>query len=178
MTDTNLAEAPTADAAEPSMPPMPQATEEHRWLHRLIGRWTASTDQPCPTGEPVPEWTETVRGIGDIWVLGEGVGEGPDGTPMITVIQLGYDPEKGRYIGTWMGSMMQHMWHYSGSIDESGDQLILDCEGPDFGKPGHTARYQDIVAFFGDDHRALISRMQGEDGQWNQIMRVDYHRAA
>jgi len=175
MTDSNVAEAPAAEMPEPAMPPTPQASDEHRWLHRMIGRWTATPGQGCPGGQ---SWTEEVRAVGDIWVVAEASGEGPDGTPMATIVQLGHDPDKGRYVGTWIGSMMNHMWLYTGQVDKSGNRLVLDCEGPDCADPSRTARYQDIVAFFDEDHRALISRMEGDDGEWREIMRVDYHRAA
>lgn len=162
-------------AAEAAAPPMPEATEAHRWLRRLIGRWQAS---PAEKDGGCSGWIEEVRAVGDIWVVAEGRSEGPDGEPMTTIVQLGHDPARGHYVGTWIGSMMTHMWLYAGTLDESGQRLTLDCEGPDFGQPGRTARYQDIIAFIDDDHRALISRMEGPDGQWRELMRVDYHRAA
>lgn len=171
MSDTILAEA-----APPAMPPMPEASDAHRWLHRLIGRWAATPAEGY--GDGAPGWIEEVRAVGDIWVVAEGRGEGPGGQPMTTLVQLGHDPAMGHFVGTWIGSMMNHMWLYTGTLDATGERLTLDCEGPDCGSPGRVARYQDIIAFFDPDHRALISRMEGEDGQWREIMRVDYHRAA
>lgn len=163
--------------AEMAAPPMPEATDAHRWLHRLIGRWTATLGEGHG-GEDVPGWIEEVRAVGDIWVVAESTGKGPDGQPMTNIMQLGHDPAKDHYVGTFIGSMMDHMWLYAGALDETGERLVLDCDGPDFGSPGRVARYQDIIAFLDADHRALISRMEGADGEWREIMRVDYQRAA
>ncbi len=30
---------------------------------------------------------------------------------------LGYNPDTKRYLGTWIGSMMTHMWVYDGVIE-------------------------------------------------------------
>jgi hypothetical protein len=150
----------------------PQA--EHRWLKRLAGEWAGASDTKDPDGNTAPPWTETGKMVGDIWVVLEG--EGVMGDPMYTRMQLGFDPNKGRFIGAWIGSMMTHMWVYEGSLD--GDVLTLDCEGPDFDVQGRTARYRDIIELHGDDRRVLRSEMQGQDGAWREIMRADYRRTS
>jgi hypothetical protein len=98
----------------------------------------------------------------------------PDGTPTTTIISIGYDPEKGRFIGSFIGSMMTHMWRYDGTLD--GDVLTLDTEGPDFSSPGKTAAYQDIVELRSDDERLLSSRVKGPDGAWHPIMTATFRR--
>jgi hypothetical protein len=150
----------------------PQA--EHTWLQRLVGDWTfehqsGSTDEPAHTG------TESVRSIGGLWFQTEGRGEMPGGEPAITMMTLGFDPGRGRYVGTWIGSMMTHLWIYDGEIDDTG-ALVLSAEGPSMKGDGTMARYQDIITFLGDDHRTLTSRVLGDDGQWQQFMVAHYHR--
>jgi len=54
--------------------------------------------------------------------------------------------------------------------------LTLDCEGPDFGTTGRTARYQDIMTILDADTRNFSSRVQAADGTWKRIMSCDYHR--
>jgi hypothetical protein len=149
---------------------------EHHWLQRLVGEWTGESDSKDPDGNSMPPWTETGSTIGDIWVVLEGEGALSDGSPSKTRMQLGFDPEKGRFIGTWIGSMMGHMWIYDGALD--GDVLTLDTEGPDFSAKGKTARYRDIVELLGHDRRVLRSEMQDDDGQWREIMRADYRRTS
>lgn len=155
--------------------------DEHRWLERLLGEWTITAPLPSPEGDPdgTVTWTETVRSFRGIWVVAEGQGEMPGGGgPVTTLMTLGYDPRKGAYVGTWVGSMMTHMWVYRGTLDETGNVLTLDCEGPDFENPEKTLRYQDIIAFQDDDHRTLTGRVEGADGVWKEMMVAHYQRAA
>jgi hypothetical protein len=156
---------------------MAQPQEEHRWLERLVGTWAVEGECPGPDGETMTmTGTETVRSLGGLWILCEGTGGMPDGGPATTVMTLGYDPERGRYVGTFVGSMMTHLWHYEGTLDGAKKTLTLDTEGPNMHRPGTTCRYQDIVALDGNDRRTLTSRMRGEDGSWTEIMTARYRR--
>jgi len=150
---------------------------EHVWLRKMLGEWVSEADCPSETGEPQKtKGSESVRSLGGLWVVAEGEGEMPGGGEARMLMTLGFDPEKERFIGTWAGSMMTHMWIYEGRLDESGKVLTLDTTGPNFSKPGTTAAYQDIITFLSDDHRTLTSRVRGEDGGWTQIMQADYRR--
>ena len=89
---------------------------------------------------------------------------------------LGYDPAKGRFVGTWIGSMMTHLWVYDGELDPAGRVLTLNSEGPSMTGDGSLAKYQDIVEFTSDDHRVLTARAQATDGSWQPLMMVHYRR--
>jgi hypothetical protein len=152
--------------------------KEHRWLEKLVGDWTYETDAPAEPGKP-PEklrGTERVRSLGGLWVQGEGQGEMPGGGQATTVITLGYDPQRKRYVGTWVGSMMAHLWVYDGELDSPGNVLTLASEGPSMTGDGTTARYRDVIELLGDDERLLKGYVQGGDGTWQPLMTVTYHR--
>jgi hypothetical protein len=108
--------------------------------------------------------------------MAEGKAEMPGGGEATMVMTLGYDPEKKRFIGTWVGSMMTHMWIYEGTLDESGKVLTLDTVGPTFSGDGKMGKYQDIVEVKSKDHRILRSRTMGPDGKWNEFMTAHYRR--
>ncbi len=42
--------------------------------------------------------------------------------------------------------------------------------------PGKTSKFRDVIAFQDDDNRTLTSFMQGDDGEWMQIMQERYRR--
>ena len=149
--------------------------QEHQWLQKLVGEWavTSATASEVSGGE----WVERVRSLDGLWVVAEGQGEMPDGGPAVTMMTLGYDPRRQRYVGTWVGSMMTHLWVYEGTLDESGTVLTLDCEGPDFETQGRLTRYQDIITIVDDDHRILTARMLTADGTWKQLMSMRYRRS-
>lgn len=152
--------------------------KEHEWLQKLVGEWTAEME--CVMGPDQPpmksKGSETTRSIGGLWTMGEGTGEMPDGSKATSVMTLGYDPQKQRYVGTFIASMMTHMWKYEGTLDASGKVLTLDTEGPGMSGDGKMMKYQDIMTFVDDDHRILTSRIQGEDGSWTQFMTAHYRR--
>lgn len=154
----------------------PQA--EHQWLQKLLGNWTYENEASMGPGQPLIKstGTETFRTLGGLWFLGEGKGEMPDGNPAIMLMSLGYDPKKKRFVGSWIGSMMTHLWIYDGELDASRKVLTLNSEGPSFTSEGKMAKYQDIIEFKSDDHRTLTSRVLGDDGQWNAFMTAHYRR--
>jgi len=156
------------DKAEP--------TQEHRWLEQLVGEWVVQNETPAPGQEGAGAWTETVRSLDGIWFISEGSGDMPGCGPVRTMLTLGYDPHKKRYVGTWVGSMMTYLWVYEGMLDESGKVLTLDCTGPDFERPGETAHYQDIVTIIDRDNRKFTGRVQKPDGSWSEMMTAHYRR--
>jgi hypothetical protein len=153
--------------------------KEHAWLQKLVGEWTFEAE--CSMGPDQPPMkntgTETVRPLGEVWVLADGTGEMPDGSPAKMLITLGYDPKKQRFVGTFVGSMMTNMWVYEGTLDASGKILTLDTEGPNFADEGKTlSKYQDVIEVVSDDHRILSSRTLGPDGKWTTFMTSHYRR--
>lgn len=151
--------------------------KEHRWLQQLLGDWTYESEGLCGEGEGPRKasGTERVREIGGLWVVAEGEGEMPGGGPARTMITLGYDPAKQRYVGTFVGSMMSCLWVYDGSLDATGRVLTLDTTGPSM-DGGGMARYQDVIEIRSPDHRVLTARVEGPDGAWRELMTAHYRR--
>lgn len=152
--------------------------KEHAWLQKLIGNWTSESECIGEPGQPSTKsrGTETVKTLGELWIVGEGQGEMPGGGTAKTMITLGFDPKRNRFVGTWVGSMMTFLWHYEGELDASGRVLTLNSEGPSFTDPAKQAKYQDIIEIKSDDYRTLSSRFLGEDGKWTHFMTAHYRR--
>lgn len=152
--------------------------KEHQWLERMVGEWTYESEAPMGPDQPTSKYTgtESVRSLGGVWVLCEGTSAGPDGETGTTVMTLGYDPAKKRYVGTFIGSMMTYLWLYEGELDSEGKVLTLDAEGPSFTAEGKMAKYKDRIEFKSDDHRVLTSAFLGDDGEWHHFMTAHYRR--
>lgn len=155
--------------------------KEHEWLQQLLGDWTSEME--CGFGMPgidpaKSSGKETVRSLGGLWTVAEGEGTGPDGSTMKSLMTLGYDPEKGKYVGTFVASMMTHLWHYAGTIDGSGKVLVLETVGPICSEngPKGTANYRDSIEIVDQNHRIMRSHMLGDNGEWGLIMVATYHR--
>ena len=146
--------------------------KEHEWLHEMVGEW--ATEMTCAMGPGQPPQTtpgrERVRSLGGLWTLGEGRSEMPDGTPMTTLMTLGFDPAKGRFVGSFTASMMTHLWLYEGSLDETGTVLTLETSGPSMTGDGTIVPYRDIMTIKSPDHRILTSSAPGADGVWVAFM--------
>jgi hypothetical protein len=152
--------------------------KEHQWLQKLVGEWTMEGESDMGPDKPPSKTTgtERVRSLGGLWTVGEGRGEMPDGGEATMIMTLGYDPQKKRFVGTWIGSMMTYLWVYDGELNASGNVLTLNAEGPNMMAPGQMMKYKDVIEFKSDDHRVLTSHALGEDGKWHQFMTAHYRR--
>lgn len=157
-----------------------EAQKEHEWLHQLVGEWTAEMTMVMGPDQPpmTSHGSESVRSLGGLWTLGEGRGDAPDGTPVTSLMTLGFDPAKGRFVGSFVASMMTMMWVYDGALSADGKSLVLDTVGPGMTGDGAMMKYQDIITFLSPDHRTLVSQTQGADGQWTEFMTAHYRRKA
>lgn len=148
---------------------------QHRWLKRMVGRWAVDFSCPDASGEnpQIASGVENVRMLGDLWIVGEAeMVEKEDGQSLLTI---GFDPRRELFIGTFVASMMTHMWIYEGSLDSDGRVLTLATEGPHYAEE-RLARYEDIFEFVDDDHRTLTSRVLEQDGTWKQVVTASYRR--
>jgi hypothetical protein len=152
--------------------------KEHEWLHGLVGEWRYQTEALMEPGQPPAKFggTESVRSLGGLWIVAEGQGEFPGGSTGTTLMTLGYDPQKQRYVGTWIGSMMTYLWVYDGQLDAAQHVLTLNAAGPAMDDEGKMAKYKDVIELKSDDHRVLTSHVLGEDGKWRQFMTTHYRR--
>ena len=157
---------------------MAKPQQEHHWLHQLVGEW--SYEGSCEGGPNQPPMqfngVEAVRSIGGLWIQAEGKGTSPDGSEMTSILNVGFDMRKKHYVGSWICSVMDHMFVYEGKLDSAQKVLPLETEGPSFMEPGKTARYRDILEFVSPDHRVMRSEIQGDDGKWIQMFKADYKR--
>jgi len=157
---------------------MIEPQKEHQWLQKLVGEWTYESEAIMEPGKPTEKFkgAESVRSLGGVWVLCEGHGEMPGGGMGTTLMTLGYDPQKQRFVGTWIGSMMAYLWSYDGSLDATEKMLALESEGPSFAGDEKMAKYKDVIEFKSDDHRVLHSNAIDDDGKWFEFMTTHYRR--
>jgi hypothetical protein len=156
----------------------PELTDEHRWLMQMKGTWSFEGDCEMGPGQSNVKSTgqERVRSLGDAWLIGEMESEMPDGGIGKSQMTLGYDLKTKRFKGTWVGSMMTHLWVYDGELDAARKVLTLSAEGPSFTGDGSMASYRDVIEIKSPDHRTLSSSVKLPDGTWHTFMRADLRR--
>lgn len=152
-------------------PPFTPIEKEHEWLKQFVGKWESISESPAQGDQPamVCEGTITSRMLGDLWVISEQKAD-MDGTKFTAIQTIGYDPKQKKYIGTWVDSMLGHMWKYEGFVDESGKKLTLEAEGPDLMGDGKMAMFRDAYEFKSKDDILMTASMLGEDGKWTTFM--------
>jgi hypothetical protein len=163
-------------AAE-DLPKMPPPQKEHEWLKQLGGEWDAEAQLFMEQDKPptTSKGTDSVRMIGGFWSVAETKASVMD-MPFTGIMTLGYDPEKKKYIGTWVDSMGSRLWTYTGTLDSSGKKLTLETEGPCPMQGGRMSKFKEIMEIQDTDHRTFTSTVQFEDGKWVTMMKVSYQR--
>ena len=150
----------------------PKPTEHHRFLDRLVGDWlflSTAGDEAYDPEDPLKRWTEKVRYIGGLWVVAESEGMMGD-TRETMIITLGYDPRLGHYVGSWIGSMMNTFWVYKGWLEDEGETLVLEAEGPSMEDPARTELYRDVIHFNEDGTRSFSGSVRKPDGSFHTFM--------
>ena len=156
-------------AADP--PQFPAPAKEHEWLQQFVGEWESKAEASMGPGQPPMQCHATMqaRVLGGFWVICEHAGDMP-GTKYNAIQTIGYDPQTKQYVGSWVDSMTNHMWRYTGTVDATGQILTLEAEGPSFLEPGKTAQFRDAYEFKSVDHIVATSSMLGPDGEWVVFM--------
>jgi len=162
----------TQDLTQPA-----EALEQHRWLQQLVGDWKVSSEAILEPGAEPMLWEsrEHVRSIGGLWVLVEASAE-LAGEPFTSLLTLGYDPDQGTFVGSWVDTMQTRMWTYVGQLGEAQRILTLETEGPSFFDPDKTASYRDQLELIGPDEKRMTSTVLTEDGTWMVYLTVRSQR--
>lgn len=159
------------------VPELPKPTKEHEWLQQLTGEWESEAQMFMQPGEPPVTSTgiERVRSIGGFWIMAENTGEF-GGHPYTGLMTLGYDTQTEKYVGTWIDSMSGYLWKYEGTVNEAGNALTLESEGPCPASGGELTRFKEVVEIKSPDHKVFTSSMQDKDGKWTTTVTINYRR--
>jgi hypothetical protein len=154
--------------------PLPQ----HQWLANMVGTWDFVSTCTGPDGSTFESvGVETVRAVGELWVVAETQAPVHCGEEFHHyIISLGFDPGKNQFVGSFISSHMPMMWHYHGELDASGTAIALDSRGPSMDNPEGEADYVDTYRNLGPDERELVSAVTLPDGNKVEFMKTAYRR--
>ena len=167
----------TAAVCQAQIPEMPKPTKEHELLAQFAGEWNCVAETvPAPGQEPFKcEGTETAKIVGGFWLVSEGKAT-MMGTPVSSLLTIGYDPKNKKYVGTFLCSVDSTLWNYVGAMDESGKKLILETEGPSPLDPSKKAKFRETLELKDKDFKTFTSEMQKDDGGWMTFVKMEYRR--
>lgn len=161
------------------VPEFPQPQQEHAWLKQFTGEWTSLSKTVATPEQPSIDCTGSMqsRMLGEFWVVNRIEGD-MAGMTYRGLQTIGYDAKKKKYVGTWVDSMMGHLWHYEGSVDASGKKLILVAAGPNMMDQEKIASYRDSYEFKSPDLILATAEMRDEQGKWQTFMTGEMRRKA
>lgn len=139
---------------------------EHEFLQKFVGDWDLEISGPGMQGKAVMNSTM----LGKLWLVNSSE-HAMSGMKIKSIQMIGFDPEKKKYVGIWADSMMNYMWRYEGTVDETGKKLTLEAEGPSMSGDGTMAQFRDAYEFKDDDTIIATSTVKGKDGEWTEMMK-------
>ena len=149
---------------------MPAPGPEHLELKRLVGDWTAE----IKASGSESKGTATYRlECGGLWLISDfqadfgGMkfqGRGFDG----------YDPQKKKYVSSWVDSMSTRPLNMEGEMDKATKTLTMIGEGP--GPDGKPVKFKSVSRQPDADHLNFKMYMVGPDGKDVEMLAIDYTR--
>lgn len=153
----------------------PSASPEHAVLKHEEGTWDATVKVWAngPDAEPITsKATETNRMIGEMWLISEF--KGTFGDQAFTGHGMfGYDPEKKKYVASWIDSMLPSIAMLEGEYDESKKTMtyLMDGKGMD-GKPQKSK----LVTVQPDKNTRTMTMLSEVEGEFVKTMEIAYTR--
>lgn len=107
------------------LPPM----AEHKMLLESAGDWEGSVVHIAPDKtESTAQARERIEPIGPYWTQSRFESDFM-GSPYLGTGVMGYDPEKKKFIGTWVDNMSSYFALMEGKME--GDKLVMRWQAPD-----------------------------------------------
>jgi hypothetical protein len=166
------------EAQAEQLPPMMIPTPQHAEMARDVGVWDGeSTAWEAPGGEPQKTTcVETNAMIGKMWLDSRFEGE-YGGDKFVGKAQMGWDPVKKKYVGTWIDSISPFMYMLEGEYDIPTHTLTVVMTGTSAltGKP-ETAK--NITRYIDENTKVFEMHMpvEGKPGEWWKMMEIKYTR--
>ena len=118
------------DGREHACGALPEPTPEHESLLGVVGTWTVDCTYFMAPGEPMKvQAKETIEALGRFWTVSLFESDFM-GLPFAGRATTGFDPKRGKWVGTWVDSMMPHMFVMEGERDAESGIVTMHCDGP------------------------------------------------
>jgi hypothetical protein len=153
----------------------PKPGKEHEQLNKFEGRWDAVAKGMHEGKTEESKGTETVTvGYDGYWYVLNYNGM-HDGKTFTGHGMLGYDPNKKKYLLTWIDNMSPYAMWAEGESDSSGKTFTFtsECFCPELGKVGPM---RSVFEFQDDKHRTLTFFRPDKTGTEKKMATIFYTR--
>lgn len=156
-------------------PPCPKPTKEHEVLKHFAGTWTVKGRFHMPDGSTMEaEGTETASLLGEgLWLVFDHKST-MMGKPFQGHGVFGYDPEKKKYVGTWVDSMIDYLITYEGTGDAKSITCLMEMK--DCMNGGKRMTVRQVHEIKDADHHTMTMYMPSPDGKEVPGMVLEYSR--
>lgn len=143
-------------------------------LKRDIGTWDCEVRfYPDPKSKPtLSKAVETNIMVGDVWLVTDFKGE-MAGAAFHGSSQMGYDPQKKKYIGSWVDSAGPYPTAMEGTYDAAKQTLTIVGTGKD---PNGAEMKMKLVTVYKENDTRTMSMFIEAGSEWMRVMEVDYQR--
>lgn len=172
---TATGDDPPAQGGPPGAKPTPQ----HKVLAREAGVWDA-TIRDYSQGPEASEskGVETNTLIGGLWLISDFQGSA-GGVTFRGHGLYGYDPKKGKYVGSWVDTLSSEMNVLEGTYDEASRTMTMTGEATD---PASGRKFKEklVTKFDSDDARTFTFFIVGggPNGSDQKLMEIAYKKRA
>lgn len=165
-----LASAGAGNAQE-----MPKPGPEHAVLTQDVGTWDATVEMAMAPGQPpsVSKGVETNTLLGELWLIQDFKSE-MMGQPFAGHGVAGYDPQKKKYVSTWVDSMSTWLAVSDNTWDPATKTMTGWMEGPDM--TGKMIKMRAVMEHKDADTRHFAIWSPGPDGKEVAGLKITYKR--
>lgn len=160
-------------AAPAAMPPAPKPGPEHEVLKQDEGVWDATVEMTGMPGVPPSKGVETNKMVGGLWLVTDFKSEMMN-QPFQGHGVAGFDPNKKKYVTTWVDTMSTGLAVGEGTYDPATKTMTGWMEGPD--ETGKMTKMKMVSEWKDADTRVFTMYMKGPDGKEAPSMRITYKR--
>ncbi len=147
---------------------------EHELLKSEVGTWDATIEINLSPGSPIQVSrgiAQSRLGCGGFWLI-------TDFTNETTGFEAhgisGFDPAKGKYVGTWVDPMRNFLTISEGTYDPVTRTMTMWSETS--GPQGRMLRWRETTERKDDNTRVWRTIFKGSDGKDFEMMRAIYTR--
>lgn len=152
-----------------AQPPMPKPGPEHELLKKFAGDWDCTVNF---MGKESKATARNRRILGGFWLVENFKGEFLN-MPFEGRGTTGYDPNKKKYVSTWIDSTGPSLMTMAGEFDKDHKTFTETGEGPN--EQGKLTKYKSVYEFK-DDDTYVFTMNSVADGKDQEVFKITYHR--
>jgi hypothetical protein len=154
----------------------PKPTAEHQKLMAGVGTWDAVVEMMGEDGKPTTnKGVSEITSIGGFWLVDDFKSSMGD-VPFHGHGTMGYDPAKGKYVGTWIDSWSTSVMVMEGTYDAAKKAMTMSGMGQ--GMDGKPVMHRMVTTEKDANTRVFEMFVPGPDGKEMKVMTITYTRRA